>query len=120
MLETWRDKPALEAHQASPSSAAFRNKLQPVLVGPFEAKEFGELSVAAPSARGGDQAVYVLTHVDVFPAHKDKAVELVKALAEAGRKDDGNLFFDVLQWDGHPNHFALVEDGATAKPSRRA
>ena len=54
-------------------------------------------------------AVYVLTHVDVFPAHKDKAVELVKALAEAGRKDRGNLFFDVVQWDGHPNHFALAE-----------
>ena len=32
-----------------------------------------------------------------------------KAQAEAGRKDEGNLRFDVLQWEGHPNHFTLVE-----------
>ena len=32
-----------------------------------------------------------------------------KELAEAGRKDEGNILFDVLQQDGRPNHFTLVE-----------
>src|SRR5690242_12207771 len=116
VISTSRHSKKSAARAASPCSkrGATRRpsrltKLLPTLVGPFEAKEFGELSVAAPSGRGGAQAVYVLTHVDVFPAHKVKAVELVKALAEAGRKDLGNLFFDVVQWDGHPNHFALAE-----------
>ena len=47
-----------------------------------------------------------------------RAVELIdspaivtdlKALAAAARKDDGNLWFDVLQQDGRPNHFTLFE-----------
>ena len=79
------------------------------MVSPFSVRSFGGLSVAAPNGRGGTDAVHVLTHVDVFPAGKDQAVVLVKELAEAGRKDEGNLLFDVLQQDGRPNHFTLVE-----------
>ena len=41
--------------------------------------------------------------------HKDAAIELVKEQADAARKDDGNLRYDVVQWDGHPNHFTLLE-----------
>jgi quinol monooxygenase YgiN len=108
-LEAWRDKNALDAHGASATSTAFRNELQPLMVSPFSVRSFGGLSVAAPTGRGGADAVYVLTHVDVFPAGKDQAVILVKELVEAGRKDDGNLLFDVLQQDGRPNHFTLVE-----------
>jgi quinol monooxygenase YgiN len=53
--------------------------------------------------------VYVLTHVDVPPQQKEQAIELVKALAAAGRKDEGNLWFDVLQQNDRPNHFTLFE-----------
>jgi quinol monooxygenase YgiN len=109
ILEAWRDKSSLDAHNAAAPSTAFRNEAQPVMVSPFSVRSFGGLSVAAPSGRGGADGVYVLTHVDVFPAGKDQAVVLVKELAEAGRKDDGNLLFDVLQQDGRPNHFTLVE-----------
>lgn len=109
MLESWRDKKASEVHSASASAAAFRDKLKPLLIGSFGVRLYSGLSVAPPTVRAGRAAVYVLTHVDVFPAGKDQAVELVKALAAAGRKDGGNLLFDVLQWEGHPNHFTLVE-----------
>jgi quinol monooxygenase YgiN len=109
IFEAWHDKPAFDARNASASSAAFRNQLQPMIVSPFSVRSFSGLSVAAPIGPSGADAVYVLTHVDVFPNFKDQAVELVKTLAEAGRKDDGNLAFDVLQWEGHPNHFTLVE-----------
>lgn len=106
-LEAWHDKSASQA--AAAATAAHRSELEPLLVGPFEVRIFNGLSLAAPSGTAGRQAVFVLTHVDVFPAGKDEAAGLVKALAEAGRKDPGNLQFDVLQQDGHPNHFTLVE-----------
>ncbi len=109
ILEGWRDKKAADAHGASALTTGFHSSLQPLLIAGLGARGFSGLSIAAPTARPGNDAVYVLTHVDVFPAGKDQAVELVKARAEAGRKDDGNLWFDVLQWDGHPNHFTLVE-----------
>jgi quinol monooxygenase YgiN len=108
-LEIWRDKKAADAHNASTVTAASRNKLQPLTIGGFGARPHGGLSVAAAKGQPPADALYVLTHVDVFPTYKDQAIELVKAQAEAARKDDGNLRYDVVQWDGHPNHFTLVE-----------
>jgi quinol monooxygenase YgiN len=51
----------------------------------------------------------VLTHVDVFPAGKDQTIDLLKQLAEASRKEAGNLRFDVLQQEGRANHLPLIE-----------
>jgi quinol monooxygenase YgiN len=51
----------------------------------------------------------VLTHVDVFPAGKDQTIDMLKQLAAASRKENGNLRFDVLQQDGRANHLPLVE-----------
>jgi quinol monooxygenase YgiN len=109
LLETWRDKKASDAHDAGPAATAFRDRLQPLMIGGFGVRPHGGLAVAAPKGQLPADALYVLTHVDVFPVHKDQTIELVKAQAEAARKDDGNLRYDVVQWDGHPNHFTLVE-----------
>jgi quinol monooxygenase YgiN len=108
-LEAWRDKKAADAYSESTAAAAYRDKLQPLMVGGFGVRPHSGLAVAAPKAPLPQGAIYVLTHVDVFPTFKDQAVELVKAQAEAARKDAGNVRYDVLQWDGHPNHFTLVE-----------
>jgi quinol monooxygenase YgiN len=108
-LEIWRDKKTADAHNAGTAAGAFRSKLQPLMIGGFGARPHGGLSVATPKGQLPADALYVLTHVDVFPSFKDQAIELVKAQADAARKDDGNLRYDVVQWDGHPNHFTLVE-----------
>jgi quinol monooxygenase YgiN len=110
MVEVWRDKPALDGHAAA--VGGLRDKLQTLFTSPLDIRTNSGLAVAEPPAGAepnAGNAVYVLTHVDVFPAGKDQAVELVKALAEAGRTDAGNLWFDVLQQDGRPNHFTLFE-----------
>jgi quinol monooxygenase YgiN len=109
VLEAWRDKKAYEANGEAAGAAAFRDKLQPLLISGTGARFLSGLSVAAPAARPGPETVYVLTHVDVPPQQKEQAIELVKALAAAGRKDDGNLWFDVLQQNDRPNHFTLFE-----------
>jgi len=109
IFEGWRDKAASDAHTAAAATVAFRDKLQPLLVGPFEIRNFNGFSIVGPSEHDARGAVYALTHVDVFPAGKDQAGALVTALAVAGRKLPRNLWFDVLQVDGHANHFTLVE-----------
>jgi len=109
ILESWRDKPALEAHGAAPSTSAFSGKLKPLLISGTGARLLSAFSVAAPTAQPGSGTVYVLTHVDVPPPQKDQAIELQKALAAAARNDDGNLWFDVLQQNDRPNHFTLYE-----------
>ena len=110
VVEVWRDKKAAEAHGKAAAATALGQKLQPTMIDGFGVRQHGGFEVvAAPKGQIPAGAVYVLTHVDVFPTFKDQAAALVKAQAEAARKDDGNLRYDVLQWDGHPNHFTLVE-----------
>ena len=109
ILETWRDKKNADAHAEGPAASTFKSKLQPLMIGGFGVRPHGGLSVGAPKGQVPPDAVYALTHVDVFPMHKDQAIELVKTRAEAARNDNGNLRYDVVQWDGHPNHFTLVE-----------
>lgn len=107
ILEAWRDKPAFDAH--APAMKALGDKLQPVFASPFDARQFWSLAVAAPAAAAVPGAIYVLTHVDVFPAGKDEVAAMVKRLTEDSRKDGGSLRFDAVVWDGHPNHFHLIE-----------
>jgi autoinducer 2-degrading protein len=49
----------------------------------------------------------VITHVDVVP--NPQAPEILKRLADASRKEDGNLRFDVVQYSVRPNHSTVVE-----------
>src|SRR5215472_2053225 len=106
IVSAWENSAAADVHRAAASTTAFHDKLEPMLVGPFENRTFAGFSMA-PGQPGDATAVYVLTHVDVFPGNKEEAAALVTALAEAGRKMPGNLLFDVVQVDGHPNHFTI-------------
>jgi len=107
LLEAWQDKSAADAHAAA--AKAFEAKLQAELISPFDVRLSNGLSIAAPKAQPGADAVYVLTHVDVVPTGKDEGQQLVEALAAAARVEPGNLWFDVLQQANRPNHFTLVE-----------
>jgi quinol monooxygenase YgiN len=115
MVEVWRDKPAAEAHAAA--LGALRDKLQPTFASPFDTRNNFGLSVVGPpfagpaigAEPGGGNPVYVLTHVDVPPASKDQTIDMLKQLAEASRKESGNIRFDVLQQEGRTNHLPLIE-----------
>lgn len=102
IVEGWKDKAALDAHAAAVK--ALGDKLQPAMLTPFDTRQFVPMAVGKPGA--GE--IYVLTHVDVFPNHKDEAAALVKSLVDASRGDPGTDRFDALIWDGHPNHFHLI------------
>ena len=86
IVEVWRDKAAVDAHGAA--LTALSDKLQPVLASPFDTRSNAALDVAGPAigADAGNSAVYVLTHVDVFPAGKDQTIEMLKELAADSRR----------------------------------
>jgi quinol monooxygenase YgiN len=111
IVEAWRDKPALEAHGAA--LAALRDGFQAALASPFDTRANAGLDVAGPAIGAepdlANSAVYVLTHVDVFPAGKDQTIEMLKQLAADSRKEPGNLRFEVLQQEGRLNHLPLFE-----------
>jgi quinol monooxygenase YgiN len=109
LLEIWKDQQAADAHAAGTPSKTFREKLNAHLISPVDDRPCVATHVAAlppPAPRG---AVYVVTHVDVPNNVLDKAVPALKALAEATRKDPGNLRFDVVHQKARTNHFTVVE-----------
>jgi quinol monooxygenase YgiN len=112
ILETWRDQSAFDAHAKAAHTGRFRETLQPLLGSPYDARPHkGLVTDPARAARadGANGAVYVVTHVDIVPTAKDQGQALLEQLADASRKDDGNLRFELLQQNSRPNHFTLVE-----------
>ncbi len=107
IVEAWRDKAALDAHGAAMKTLG--DKLQPEFAAPFDARRFGPLAAGAPPHATPGDAVYVLTHVDVFPAGKDDAAAMLKTLVADSGKEKGAIRFDALIQDGRPNHFHLIE-----------
>ncbi len=65
-------------------------------------------AISVATARAQDAAVYVVSYIDVAPAARGPAVGLLRQLANASRKDEGNLRFDILQRAAPPNQFAIV------------
>ena len=64
--------------------------------------------VSLPTAQAQDAAVYVVNYIDVAPASRDAAVGLLRKLATASRKDEGNTRFEILQRTAPANQFAVV------------
>jgi quinol monooxygenase YgiN len=54
-------------------------------------------------------AEYAVTYLEVAPASEGEAVNLIKQVAAASRKEAGNVRFDVLQRLDRKSHFAILE-----------
>ena len=111
ILEAWKDKGAQAAHAAAAHTSAFREKLKPLMRGPYDERPHGALGVgpARASAAAGKSAIYAVTHVDVFGKETEAGSAMVKQLSADGRKDKGNLRFDSWTQLNRPNHMTVVE-----------
>jgi quinol monooxygenase YgiN len=64
---------------------------------------------ASASAHAQDNAVYVVTYVEVMPNQVADGAALLKRYRDASRNEDGNLRFDALAEIARPNRFAIVQ-----------
>jgi quinol monooxygenase YgiN len=60
------------------------------------------------TAHAQDNPVYVVSYIDVAPATRGTAVGLLRKLAVASRKDEGNTRFEILQRTAPGNQFVIV------------
>jgi quinol monooxygenase YgiN len=109
IVEAWKDQQAQAAHAGAAHTKEFREKLQRLLSAAYDERPHIGLSVGPPPAAAGAGAVYVVTHVDIVPTHKDHGVSMVKTLAERGRQAPGALRFDALTQSSRHNHMTVVE-----------
>jgi quinol monooxygenase YgiN len=64
--------------------------------------------MSMPPAQAQEGPVYVVNYIDVAPATRDAATGLLRQLAAASRKDEGNTRFEILQRTAPSNQFAIV------------
>jgi quinol monooxygenase YgiN len=115
LLEVWKDGAAVEAHDKASSTLDFRERLKKILsASPDE--RINRMTYAAPvknQIRAG--SLFVLTHVDVMPAHKDDCLALLEAMSIDISEDYGEIDYQVLQQENRGNHFTVVEEWTSRK-----
>jgi quinol monooxygenase YgiN len=109
LVEVWQDQQTFEAHSKAAHTIHLREKLQPLRLSPQDERVHKGLAIGAIPAAPAAGATYVVTHADAIPPGKDEALVLLQQLAEASRKDAGNVRFEVLQQTNRQNHCTIVE-----------
>jgi quinol monooxygenase YgiN/beta-lactamase superfamily II metal-dependent hydrolase len=105
LVETWRDQAAFDARGAAPQQLA--TALAPIRVSDYDLRPYKTLSVGPAPPAPNARAVSVVSHVDVTP--DPRVAVMLRQLADASRKEDGNVRFDVIQHTMRANHFTVIE-----------
>ena len=100
--EVWKDKDAQAAHASASATQASRASLESFLRSPYDERTHVALNVAPASKTPAPGAVYVVTHIDIFPPSQAAGLEQIRALSDDSRKDDGNIRYAGL----HPGCLA--------------
>ena len=107
LFEVWRDQKAFDARDAAVEKQ-LRDALQPIRVSDYDQRPYKTISLDdRRSGRPQGSQVVVVSHVDVAP--NPQVAVMLKDLAEASRKEPGNVRFDVVQHTMRANHFTVVE-----------
>jgi quinol monooxygenase YgiN len=106
IVETWRDQKTFEARDAAVQKQLLA-ALDPIRISGYDQRPYKAVIVGSGQPPTGRQVVYVVSHVDVAP--NPQVPVLLRQLAEASRKEAGNLRFDVLQHTMRANHFTVIE-----------
>jgi (4S)-4-hydroxy-5-phosphonooxypentane-2,3-dione isomerase len=133
IYEGWKDQAAYDANEKAAHTAQLRDKLKPIAASPYDRRNYSVISVGPAQPGAGADTVYMQLHLDVFPPGIDATLAAAKAVAEAARKGDGNLRYDVVRSVNPPqSHTTLLaawrnrkafdayEDSANARQFRDA
>jgi quinol monooxygenase YgiN len=109
IVETWADQSAFAAHGTAAHTTQLLSTLQSIQVSDYDQRPYKTLTVTSAPGRAAADTIHVITHVDTVPAPQRDAPGLLRRLADASRKDEGNLRFDVVRHATRANHFTIVE-----------
>ena len=114
VIETWANSKDFEAHTAAAHTKDFRSKIDSMRLSDFDQRPYKTLSLGPAPNPASDRGNFVITHVDIG-GQGTNAADLLKRLADASRKEEGNLRFDVLQHTMRANHFTVIESWQSQK-----
>jgi (4S)-4-hydroxy-5-phosphonooxypentane-2,3-dione isomerase len=109
VYEGWKDQAAYEANEKSAHTAELRDKLKPIAASPYDRRNYSVISVGPAKLAADGDTVYMQLHLDVFPPGIDATLAAAKAVAEAARKGEGNLRYDIVRSVNPPqSHTTLL------------
>jgi autoinducer 2-degrading protein len=114
IVETWASNRDLDTHAATANTKDFRTKIDSMRLSDYDQRPYKTLSLGAHKDGSSRSSTVVITHVDIG-GQGTNAADLLRNLAEASRKEEGNLRFDILQHAARANHFTVIEEWQTAK-----
>jgi quinol monooxygenase YgiN len=97
IYEGWKDHAAMDANEKAAHTAQLRDKLKPIAGAPYDRRDYEVIAVGPAHTAAGGDTVYMQLHLDVFPPGIDATLAAAKAVAEAARKGEGNLQYDVVK-----------------------
>jgi quinol monooxygenase YgiN len=106
IIEAWRDQKSFDS-RSSAASMQLMDAIAAIRVSGYDQRPYKTLSVGRPTSDAGSQTVTVIAHVDVAP--NPAVPPMLRSLAEASRKEPGNLRFDVYTHTMRGNHFTVIE-----------
>jgi quinol monooxygenase YgiN len=109
IIETWKDQRTSDAHGMSTHAKQVRDALQSIRLSGYDQRLYKTLTIAPAAAAGRRNTIHVVTHVDTIPGGQADPPGLLTRLAEARRREQGCLRFDVLQHTMRANHFTVIE-----------
>jgi len=108
IIETFANPEALDAHAAAEHTKQFRSKLDSIRLSDYDQRPYKTVTLGPPPPAASAGAIHVITHVDIG-GQGTNAPDLLQRLAEASRREPGNVRFDVLQHTMRANHFTVIE-----------
>jgi len=97
IFEAWRDQSLYDTNEKSVHTAELRDKLKPISIAPYDRRDYQVVSVAPARARAGGNTIYMQLHLDVFPPGIEATLAALRQVAEAARKIEANLRYDVVR-----------------------
>ena len=67
------------------------------------------LAYGVRADEASDAAIYMVSYIEVTPSSQGETMALLRQYREASRKEEGNVRLEVLQQNGRPDHFVLLE-----------
>ena len=108
LIETWASSGTYDTHSAGAASKDWRSKIDMIRLSDYDQRPYKTLSLGPTPSAATEPQIFVITHVDIG-GQGTNASELLKRLAEASRKENGNIRFDVIQHTMRANHFTVIE-----------
>ena len=109
IVDAWKDQAAYDANEQAAHAAQLRDKLKALGGAPYDRRDYHVISVGPAQTAAGSDIVYMQLHLDVFPPGIEPTLAAARAVAEAARKGEGNLRYDVVKSVKPPlSHTTLI------------